>query len=202
MELLPLEKLFPERFAELGIQWSDRRYFEDIEEKAKFDDRSSEITAEQVRQAARTGYFLQGLDRDEIYFSPEQVLYAGNAIPFFRRRSANHNGLIVIYDVYSTEDLQRYRDQADQIIREGKIAEQFVSIVNEDGLVPMFFRFEIKTSTAHPGCVEVDYREDELIESLGQRERNPFTYFRMLEQLNEKPFSPEEVCDAVIRFIR
>lgn len=190
---LPLEFLLEKGFAELGIGLNRRVYAEDVVTEAAVDDAFGETTvAAYVKSAQESGVPI-GENAERLTPAQWDVLAFEGQPSFFTRTSNPIRGWTVEYRVESTEQRDFYESEADRLIREGKVAEQYV-VLNYCGRSNI--QIDINTMPDDPNKVKVissdmDNVADSQLDALNQ-----------ILELDETPFDSSKVSGAVIDFLR
>ncbi|MEK6883812.1 MAG: hypothetical protein AABY22_29555 [Nanoarchaeota archaeon] len=206
-----LEGLFEDGFRKFG-GLSRRIYYDEIVEQAKLEDDMADESLTQDKEEFReiTGedpslrdlfalYLVRGLQGN---VTPEQHMVAYDAIPFFRRRSATVNGLFFDYDVHSSEKLEKYREAADELVREGKISEQYIYIYPQGAPAGLdLVSIEINVSTKNPNTIHSLYVQQNIVEFFSKQGKEPNSKLRIIRSIEGVFFEPQKLYDFIMRFI-
>ncbi|MBW2981699.1 hypothetical protein KY343_02355 [Candidatus Woesearchaeota archaeon] len=136
MKQLELEKLLEAGFYALGVEFSRRKYGEEIRVASEVDDQFEETSvkeAERKNASFKTpeGGLLAALGlyagRDELTEDQKHVF--DEAVPFFKRKAEILDGAFIVdYRVYAEETMDNYEPNADEIIRDGKILGEMIDV--------------------------------------------------------------------------
>jgi len=202
-----LEALLEAGFYALGAPLTRRVYYEEFLAGATIDDEHGRdsMGAYRKRLAEILGSDVDLNDELLVWFESElseiQLRVEQGDVPFFLRKFGVFNGCWLEYEVNSTEELSHYEDQADRLIKEGKISEQFIYFYSvEHGLLS---EIGINTNLRKPNTITSIIVHEESFknhyDSVGQDSAKKS---EIINGIDGKPFDPEITYKAVMDFIR
>jgi len=218
MEQLELEKLLEAGFYALGVEFSRRRYGEEIRVASEVDDQFGETSvkeAERKNASFKTpeGGLLAALGlyagRDELTEDQKQVF--DEAVPFFKRKAQLlDSAFIVDYRVYAAETLDNYEPNADKIIRGGKILCEMIDIhMNVPGkelmLASITTYFDDYPKQEDDTFVRVVYTKEELDRIFDNNVPELISRIdvklKSMKESVQKEYDPKAIYQAVMDFL-
>lgn len=189
-----LEALLEKGFSDLGVQFGERFYGEQIRYAAAIDDVLRNVSVDEYR--ARQKALRSGEERlfHEINsvgeLSKNQWHVYRNTVPFFKR-----TGVVIPYSVsyhaITIREFDDYEKIADELIPE--VSLEVVEIEAVDNVPIANLLLAKNMAVSHP-----QDDEDYFIKCPpGIRDR-----LKHILPLHEKPYDPEWVCTAVMSFLR
>ncbi len=190
---LPLELLLEKGLSELGIGFDRRVYAEEVVTEAAFDDAFGDTTVAACLERVQESDLPVDETIDVLTNAQKDVLIYEGHPHFFKRTADPVRGWTVEYAVESTEERDFYEAEADKLVREGKIGEQFISF---NYLGRPIFTVEINTLLEDPNKVHVSVNDDEAVAD------SQFEAFNRILELDGKSFVPAEVSQAIAYFLK
>lgn len=190
-----LEGLLEAGFHALGIKFLRRIYGEEVYAGASVDDSFEDVKSDDVwadEKAEQGLHFCHDLLQ-----TSDQYDVKYDMVPFFKRRTKKgYNGFIIEYEVVSSEKLPVYENEADRLIREGKIECEGINIRDIDG----------------DSLLEIKIPADGLVNTIGFKDVVIREYFdnndmdgsgkiAILNQIRGKEVTTDTIYKAVIDFI-
>jgi len=151
----PLEELFEQGLAELGVDFSPRMYGEQVATAASVDDVLADESTEEVRRQTNEAIGISpmiGLITDLIGFrrltTEQQRMMDDPQLPFFfERKSRDYEGWSIDYVVHTDAEVSAYEPVAEQLIQAGEANRQEVHLSYEG--IP-YISIEINTTPNSP----------------------------------------------------
>jgi hypothetical protein len=136
MEQLELEKLLEAGFYALGVEFSRRKYGEEIRVASEVDDQFEDMSVKKARPKKDDPKYLAkrllaefGLTKSYNKLTEDQRHVYEESVPFFKRKAETLDGMFSLdYCVYSTKTLDNYEAHADELIEQRKILAETIDI--------------------------------------------------------------------------
>ena len=192
-----LEKLFEAGFHALGVPFSRRVYGEEIVAGAGIDDQFEDV-------ATADAQAMFDIDRAEallmeIGLTDIQGLVATDNVPFFLRKSGEHNGFTVEYSVDPRKKLRCYEGAADRLVRKWKIVGESVTIQSAESPEIDVDIFLIHRPHKDISVQLVDKKVKAYFDATG---RDGEKMLKMMKCLQGQTYDPEAVYRATMDYIR
>ncbi len=194
MKKTPLEALLEEGLQAMNKSLGRRVYYEEIMVGSDIDDEHGNDTVENYPKTDDEGW----LRNPGLNLSSYQQDVADGHVPFYRRSAETPSGLILDYEVFSSEKLSSYDQHADRIINEGKISAE--SIVFYDGRNGWIARIDISHAENTVTAFLCD-DTDSSLERLDIQEYDRMARLNGIENLRGSSYVPEMVYKEVMHFI-